>query len=147
MVASASYFYLTRSDSSLKVEATVFSTAKNCLVVWTLILGMGAHWAILQSVAWTGMVISYSQHGSLRDAFRNTFDGKHPCSMCKAIKCCRRSEQNNDQEKLLLKFDLFVLSSRGAALFPPVLETLRPGVLLAPGWAMDSPPTPPPNLT
>lgn len=33
-----------------------------------------------------GMVVSYSQKASITEAIDQTFDGKHPCPMCKAIK-------------------------------------------------------------
>ena len=47
-------------------------------VACALILAVGAHWAVLQSVAWTGMVISYSQNAPLTEALQKTFDGDYP---------------------------------------------------------------------
>lgn len=114
------------------------------IVVSSIILGMGAHWAILQSVAWTGMLVSYSRQGSFKEALQNTFDGRHACELCKFVKAGRQSEQKQGQEKLLLKLDLFVLGTPGQSLFPPSIEPLcltdRAGYC----WSKDSPPTPPP---
>ena len=54
-------------------------------VVPILIFVIGMHWVILQSVAWTGMIIVYSQTAPLREALAKTFDGEHPCGLCKAV--------------------------------------------------------------
>jgi hypothetical protein len=50
-----------------------------------LVLALGLHWALLQTVAWTGMLITYAHDGSFREAVAKTFDGKHPCPLCKII--------------------------------------------------------------
>ena len=56
-----------------------------CIVV-TLMLSIGLHWTLLQSAAWVGMLVSYTQEGpSLKDAVAMTFDGAHPCELCKAV--------------------------------------------------------------
>lgn len=54
-------------------------------MVVALCLSLGMHWALLQSLAWTGMLISWSQEVSLVEAVKNTFDGGHPCPLCKAV--------------------------------------------------------------
>jgi hypothetical protein len=58
------------------------------------------HWTLLQTVAWTGMVIRYSQHASLQQAISITFDGEHPCALCKAIQTGRAEEQKRDNQQL-----------------------------------------------
>jgi hypothetical protein len=58
-----------------------------------LVLSLGLHWALLQTVAWTGMVVSYSRQGTVQQAIAKTFDGKHPCCLCNAIKKGRAEEQ------------------------------------------------------
>jgi hypothetical protein len=40
---------------------------------------------VLQTVAWTGMLIRYSSEGGVRQGLAQTFDGEHPCPLCKAI--------------------------------------------------------------
>jgi hypothetical protein len=52
----------------------------------------GGHWAVLQSVAWTGMVIEYSRDASLTSALSKTFDGKHPCTLCVKIDESKKQE-------------------------------------------------------
>ena len=58
-----------------------------------LFLVAGGHWAMLQSVAWATMVKDFSKTGSLTEAVGKTFDGKHPCAMCKKLTNARASEE------------------------------------------------------
>ncbi|MCO5060759.1 MAG: hypothetical protein M9963_01965 [Kiritimatiellae bacterium] len=44
------------------------------------------HLPVLQVAAWTGMLVTYSQQTSFREAVEMTFDGDHPCSMCEVIR-------------------------------------------------------------
>jgi hypothetical protein len=54
---------------------------------------LGGHWAILQMGAWAGMVVSYSQQGGVITGLAQTFDGGHPCPICKAIQDGKKGEQ------------------------------------------------------
>ncbi len=63
-------------------------------------MSLGMHWALLKTVAWTSMVITYSQRGSLQEAISKTFDGKHPCALCNAIQKGRADEQKQDSQQL-----------------------------------------------
>jgi hypothetical protein len=72
--------------------------------VFSLVATLSAHWALLQSVAWTSMLASNLGSCSFRDAMFMTFDGHHPCPLCKAIAAAKKSEQKNqityEQQKL-----------------------------------------------
>jgi hypothetical protein len=106
---------------------------------------MGAHWAILQSVAWTGMMITYSQQSSsFKEALEKTFDGKHPCSICNVVKAGRCSEQSQDRQRLLLKLDVFIYGIATETLYPPSLETMTASVVDLYRLDGETPPTPPP---
>ena len=54
-----------------------------------LVLAMAAHarvhLATLQVVAWSGMVLTYSQSASLPEALEKTFNGENPCSLCNVV--------------------------------------------------------------
>ena len=50
-----------------------------------LFLVIGGPWAVLQTVAWTKMIVDYSQGTTLGEAVAKTFDGEHPCALCKKI--------------------------------------------------------------
>ena len=75
-------------------------------VVFALVATLSAHWALLQTVAWTTMLANDLQSCSLHDAMTMTFDGQHPCPICKAIAAARKSEQKNQValDKLRLEF-------------------------------------------
>jgi hypothetical protein len=57
---------------------------------------LGLHWALLQAVAWTGMIVSYSHNASLAEAVSKTFDGAHPCCLCQTIKQGRAEEKQQE---------------------------------------------------
>ena len=56
----------------------------------------GGHWAILQSVAWSQMLVNYSkQEGSFWAGAEKTFSGEAPCSMCKKIAAAKKQEEKS----------------------------------------------------
>ncbi|MCC6234859.1 MAG: hypothetical protein IT580_19610, partial [Verrucomicrobiales bacterium] len=55
-----------------------------CVLALALVLATGLHWAVLQGVAWTGMLVTYSRDASLAEAVSRTLDGEHPCALCRA---------------------------------------------------------------
>jgi hypothetical protein len=67
------------------------------VAVLLLVLLPGLHWALLQTVAWTGMLLRYSREAPFRDAVTMTFDGKHPCSLCDLVEA-GRSEQGGESQ-------------------------------------------------
>jgi len=105
---------------------------------------IGLHWAFFQSVAWVGMVVSYSQDAPLRQALAKTFDGKHPCALCKQITKGRQSERKSDSPPAGKKFEFsysaasFVFAAPSyywEANWPSPAGTLLP----------QTPPVPPPR--
>ena len=88
------------------------------IVVVALVTTTGLHWAMLQSVAWTTMLADNLRTQSLTEAVTHTFDGEHPCCLCKAIAAGRKSEQKKEFTAPLQKLE-----------FPPVKENF---VLIAP---------------
>jgi hypothetical protein len=96
----------------------MFVRIGKCLVIAALVATTGAHWALLQSVAWTTMLADNLHSASLPEAFVKTFDGKHPCCLCKAIAAGKKSEQKKEFTSPIQKPE-----------FPPVMENF---VLFAP---------------
>ena len=119
-------------------------TLRKWVVVCAIILGMGAHWAILQSVAWTGMMISYSQCSTFKEALRKTFNGQHPCKLCQVVRAARNSERDQKNQVLSLKLDPFVARLPARLLFPPTLEPVSTSLLDLYCSSVEAPPTPPP---
>jgi hypothetical protein len=77
------------------------------IIALVLIFCIGAQWPILQSVAWMRMLVSYSKAGGLETAITKTFDGKHPCKLCKLVSEGKKAEKKSEVHTLLKKIDLF----------------------------------------
>jgi hypothetical protein len=64
------------------------------LLLTSLMVSIGGQWLVLQGVAWVGMAVSYSlEAGSVSSGLSKTFDGEHPCPLCKAVK--KASQEDN----------------------------------------------------
>ena len=109
----------------------------------------GAHWMVLQTTAWTGMVVSRSFNAGVATAVETTFDGQHPCRMCTAIAEGQKEEQGSQK-------DFAVLKKAGDVKFVEMRPLSLDFILLPDGmvhWPSrtisrssrtDAPPTPPP---
>jgi hypothetical protein len=115
------------------------------LVVFSLIVTIGGHWAFLQSVAWVGMAISYSHDAPLAEALIKTFDGKHPCQLCLAVKTGKEEAKKHALFKAETKLDL-LLARSPSLLDAPVPFAVLPGEPDSARTRAESPPTPPPRL-
>ena len=113
-------------------------------VVATLVFTIGAHWAILQTVAWAGMLLTYSQDASFESAVKNTFDGRHPCKLCKVVASGKASEKKQQTRKSISKIDVFLLP-KSIESFPVLSFLMLPQS--TPFWDQTAEPplTPPPR--
>lgn len=114
------------------------------LLAVTLITAIGGHWALLQSVAWVGMFANNARQGSLTEALEKTFDGNHPCGLCKVVAAGKKAEQKETIVKVEAKLDFWLEPVSALLDAPPPAgqpviraETFSPRV--------ESPPTPPPR--
>lgn len=114
------------------------------MVVPILIFVIGMHWVILQSVAWTGMIIVYSQTAPLPEALVKTFDGQHPCQLCKVVQAGKQTEQRQTEQKLNTKLDFFC-EWRPILICPPTVEPTRFLAQVQPLDWTSVPPIPPPR--
>jgi hypothetical protein len=64
---------------------------------------LGGHWTLLQTGAWAGMLVHYSEQVGIKAGLFQTFDGAHPCPVCLAIKDAKKQEQ---KAVLLLQAEL-----------------------------------------
>jgi hypothetical protein len=69
---------------------------------------LGGHWLALQSVAWVGMMVSYSRGESMGRALIKTFDGTHPCSLCEVVKKGHGDERKRDLPAFSAKIEAVV---------------------------------------
>ena len=87
-------------------------------LVLALVAMLGAHWALLQTVAWTTMLADNLHVNSFHDAMTKTFDGQHPCPICQAIAAAKKSEKKSESVAPTFKLE-----------FPPANENF---VLISP---------------
>lgn len=103
---------------------------------------------LLQTAAWTGMIITRSQTTSVAEAVKTTFDGDHPCGMCSAIEKGKQEEQKQQPTLPTYKKadDLKAIAFTRLILPPPVQAMDAPWPAFAPRALVRSeqPPTPPP---
>ena len=109
-----------------------------------LVSSIGLHWAFFQSVAWVGMVITYSQEGTLTQALQKTFDGKHPCSLCHQIAQAQKSQKKSDRQLEIKRLE-FIKAEQVIALAAPThFQIKSTGNSSAPQFC-ETPPVPPPR--
>ena len=104
--------------SPLRKQSVSHVVAKSgrLLLVLALLVSIGGHWALLQSVAWTQMLVERSQKGSLMEAVKTTFDGAHPCELCKRIANNHDEEPAPAQSLVKAKLD-FIFAPQTTRLF------------------------------
>jgi hypothetical protein len=121
------------------------SPACRFLVALALVLSLGLHWTALQSAAWLGMIVKYSQDASIEEALEKTFDGEHPCELCKLVEQGTK-QQGQDEKKAsdaIKKLDLLAMVP--ARFIPPPMPEPRPlPPLVTLIERADTPPLPPP---
>ena len=114
------------------------------LLALALAYSIGLHWAVLQTAAWVGMVISYSQTTSLEEALVKTFDGRHPCCLCKHICEGKKSEKKSDRKLDLKKFEFTDLRQSFICSTPYQIQSFHPLDDVVRLLAV-TPPVPPPR--
>ena len=107
---------------------------------------LGLHWVLLQMVAWTGMIVTYSQQAPVSVALVRTFDGKHPCTLCKEITKAKRSEKKPVTQIQNMRLE-FLDPHQGYVFVPPqefyLMDELDPSAI----QLASRPPTPPPRVS
>ena len=82
------------------------SPIHRAITVVMLVLALGLQWTALQSVAWISMVIKYSREAPFVQALVKTFDGQHPCSLCRIVTEGQKSEQERQTKQPVKELDL-----------------------------------------
>jgi hypothetical protein len=81
------------------------------VIALALASSIGLHWTVLQVVAWAGMIVGYSQEAPLGEAVVKTFDGQHPCKLCKEIARGKQSEKKSEHNLWLGKLEFSYAAS------------------------------------
>jgi hypothetical protein len=102
----------------------VFRQLGKVFLVITLVAMLGAHWTLLQTVAWTTMLADNLHSGSFHDAVTRTFDGNHPCDLCKAIAAGKQSEKKTEFSSQSQKLEFPPLKTNFALVAPSQFKLL-----------------------
>jgi hypothetical protein len=122
-----------------------FLKAGQLLLVVALFATCGGHWVVLQSVAWTKMVATFSHDDGFAHALVKTFDGQHPCVLCKSIAQGNASEKQKDGAQVIVgKLILFHQFSAIALVRADQISEHAAGVFSG-AVRGDAPPVPPPR--
>lgn len=125
--------------------AIILRKASRLIVVLALIASIGGHWALLQSVAWTRMLIERTRAESFATAIQTTLDGEHPCDLCKRIAEGKQNERQPEKSPLSVKVDL--LCERRPIAFAPLFEPMIfPSSPTEGTPRAERPPVPPPRV-
>jgi hypothetical protein len=115
------------------------------VVVLALVVSTGGHWFALQSVAWVGMAFRFARNDPLVVALEKTFDGRHPCQLCKAVAAGQKSERKQASLKVETKLDFWLVRA-ALTLIAPAPFVVLPDESGPMPLRAESPPTPPPRL-
>jgi hypothetical protein len=101
----------------------VFARVGKILIIAALVVVTGAHWAALQTVAWTTMfAANLSSQQSLTEAVSETFDGKHLCPLCRAIAAAKNSEKKSEAVARTMKMEFPLTAGKIILLLPSQFE-------------------------
>jgi hypothetical protein len=124
----------------------VFCWIGRAVTIFALCCAIGLHWLTLQSIAWTSMMIDYSKRGTLCQAIARTFDGAHPCSLCRVVNKANTTEKKSDLQLLTPKVDM-ICPKRAATLIPLFVHFDYATTTISVPEVRYSPPVPPPRFT
>lgn len=121
----------------------MFKRLGKIFLVLALVAMLGAHWALLQTVAWTAMLADNLHSDSFCAAVSKTFDGNHPCDICKAIAAGKQSEKKTDFSFQSQKLEFPPLKENFNLIAPSQFQLLPQENLSAKSFAQKPPLQPP----
>jgi hypothetical protein len=119
-------------------------SAVKFVTVLVLVLSLGLHWSLLQTIAWTTMLANNLRTHSVAEAMSDTFDGKHPCCLCKAIAAGKKTEKKSEAVSPTLKLE-FPPVAKKVFLIPPAQFEVLPMADVFAESLFQKPPVPPPR--
>lgn len=112
------------------------------LLILALLGATGGHWAVLQTIAWADMLAQNLQTESVGAAISKTFDGEHPCQMCKQISAGKKAEKKTGLALQIKKLEF--VNERPAFIFAAPIEFCLAPVLTAESDGLTHRPSVPP---
>jgi hypothetical protein len=123
---------------------SVFRPLAKMLLVGMLSLSLGLHWTVLQSVAWVGMVASFSRDCSFVESVHRALDGQHACALCKIVESGRKADSKQPGLNPSYKIDCY-LAPAGFCFTASVAVVVSPPFVSSAEVLSFAPPTPPPR--
>lgn len=90
------------------------------------------------------MLVENVRHAPLSEAVAMTFDGSHPCHLCRAVAAGKKSEKKSEILTTVAKLDL-ICPPQPRTWQPPFVPYNYGTVILQVAQRKQSPPTPPPR--
>jgi hypothetical protein len=115
------------------------------LAIAVLLAATDAYWGALQSMAWTTMLVNNLHRGSVTEAVEHTFDGRHPCCLCKHIAAARNSQKRSEIPPPAQKREFPPPTLRWLSFTPTRFLRMPAGDTFADSLPL-TPPTPPPRI-
>ena len=109
-----------------------------------LVLTTGLHWTALQTIAWATMLAANLSTCSVSEAVSDTFDGRHPCPLCKAIAAGKKSERKSEAVAPISKLEFPPLAEKFVLIAPKLIASFSQTNLSADLYFL-KPPVPPPR--
>jgi hypothetical protein len=122
----------------------VFRRLGHVALILAVLAASGLHWNLLQTVAWTTMLADHLCTASFGEAIEKTFDGKHPCCLCRQIAAGKTTEKKSDFSSSSKKLE-FIAGGLVLVFNPPQAFTLLTDRNCASHERAHKPPTPPPR--
>lgn len=90
------------------------------------------------------MLVTNARHVSLTEAVAETFDGNHPCHLCRVVAAGKKSEKKPQFVPTVAKIDLICTTRRWICL-PPSTPYRHPSFTVGFAQRAQPPPLPPPR--
>ena len=117
----------------------------HALLIAAILCATGTHWMVLQSVAWATMLANNARNGDLPAAIEKTFDGEHPCALCKVIASGKQSEKKSELQNNFKKLE-FLNEPIVIGLNAPARYQLPSDNSVSAHIRVETPPVPPPRI-
>lgn len=97
--------------------------AIRCFIALTVALSLGAHWIVLQSVAWANMLLTYTATDGIAQGVVRTFNGENPCNICVIVAEGKEQEREERAVNPDVKLDGLLATETVSPPQPPIARS------------------------
>jgi hypothetical protein len=104
-------------------------------------------WSVVQIVGWVNMTITFSRSESFTTALSMTFDGEHPCALCRLAQSQSQPDDElpSETKSELKSLTAVVWHSPSLVFTQPLVQHVRACVQCMTGMERKRPLVPPPR--